>query len=97
MVKKPVNDVCVDDVKCLGCEQCSVACARINDQDPEDRKCWNIRMVNGVATIMDVGTCKANQEWCRFICLKNCPTKALSAQIAGILNEENETDTVSEE
>jgi Fe-S-cluster-containing dehydrogenase component len=73
-------DVCVDDSKCLGCEQCGYACAEINEKG-ENRQCWNIRMVNGVATIMNVEVCRANQEKCRIICLENCPTQALSMQL----------------
>jgi hypothetical protein len=69
-----------------------VACALINDQDLENRKCWNIRMINGVATIIDLEACKAHQDHCNFICLKNCPTKALRAQIAEMRAETAESE-----
>ncbi len=78
-----VADVCVDDSKCLGCENCGYACAEFHGKG-ENRRYWIIHMVNGVATIKDVEFCRANQEKCGQICLQNCPTKALSAQLKPI-------------
>ncbi|OLS13243.1 MAG: hypothetical protein RBG13Loki_3154 [Promethearchaeota archaeon CR_4] len=80
-------DVCVDDSKCLGCEQCSYACARVNEKS-ENRLCWNIRMVNGVAKIVDMELCRANQDKCRLVCLENCPTEALSMQLQTLRKQE---------
>jgi len=77
----------VDEAKCLGCEQCGYACAGINGYG-ENRKCWNIQMVNGVAVIKNIERCRINQAKCQIICLKNCPTQALFSQLKDVSQEQ---------